>query len=67
MARVGAMIAPFVPLLSIYMSSLPLLIFGSTSFVAGLLALLLPETLNVKLPDTIKEAERIGFYEITNF
>lgn len=30
------------------------------SLVAGLLKLLFPETLNVKLPDTIKEAESIG-------
>jgi hypothetical protein len=28
--------------------------------IAGLLSLLFPETLNVKLPDTIEEAENIG-------
>lgn len=37
-----------------------MLIFGSMATIAGLLALLFPETLNIKLPDTIEEAENIG-------
>lgn len=39
---------------------LPLVLFGTTATTAGLLALHFPETLNVKLPDTIEEAENIG-------
>ncbi|KAJ6645244.1 Solute carrier family 22 member 8, partial [Pseudolycoriella hygida] len=39
---------------------LPLLLFGSVSFFGGILALLLPETLGEKLPDTVEEAERLG-------
>jgi hypothetical protein len=42
------------------MESLPLLLFGGMSVFSGLLALYFPETLNVKLPDTIEEAENIG-------
>jgi hypothetical protein len=42
------------------MESLPLLLFGAMSVFSGLLALYFPETLNVKLPDTIEEAENIG-------
>jgi OCT family organic cation transporter-like MFS transporter 1 len=42
------------------MESLPLLLFGVMSVFSGLLALYFPETLNVKLPDTIEEAENIG-------
>ena len=38
---------------------LPLLIFGVTSVVAGLSALILPETGNIKLPDTLQD---IGGY-----
>ena len=34
---------------------LPLLIFGVTSMVAGLSALILPETGNLKLPDTLQD------------
>jgi OCT family organic cation transporter-like MFS transporter 1 len=42
------------------MESLPLLLFGIMSMFSGLLALYFPETLNVKLPDTVEEAENIG-------
>lgn len=41
------------------MKALPLLLFGAMCVTAGLLGLTLPETLNTKLPDTIKEAENI--------
>ena len=37
----------------------PILVFGVTAFIAGILALLLPETMNRKLPDTIDESERV--------
>lgn len=59
-ARVGALLAPFVPLLDTVYKPLPLLLFGSVSFVGGILAILLPETLGEKLPDTVEEAERLG-------
>lgn len=35
------------------MSSLPLLLFGTVSFIGGVLSLFLPETLGKKLPDTV--------------
>ena len=38
----------------------PLVVFGVLSIIAGLLILLLPETLNQKLPDTIEEGVRFG-------
>ena len=39
---------------------LPSVIFGVFSIVSGGLSLLLPETLNMKMPDTIADAEEIG-------
>ncbi|XP_031633751.1 organic cation transporter protein [Contarinia nasturtii] len=63
-ARLGALVAPFVPLLSNYYRPLPLLLFGAVSLLAGLLALLLPETFGRKLPDTAEEAEQIGTDDI---
>lgn len=65
-ARLGAMVAPFVPLLGNYWRSVPLLLFGIVSLIGGLLALMLPETLGRKLPDTVEEAERLDKDENIN-
>ncbi|XP_055692440.1 organic cation transporter protein isoform X1 [Lutzomyia longipalpis] len=60
MARFGAMLAPFVPLLGLYVKPLPLILFGILSFIAGITAFFFPETLRKKLPDTVDEAENLG-------
>ena len=39
---------------------LPLLIYGGSAVAAGLLTLMLPETLNRKLPETLAEGEEFG-------
>ncbi len=36
-----------------------MVIFGITAFVAGILALFLPETQHRKMPDTIEEGEAV--------
>ncbi|KAH8384562.1 hypothetical protein KR093_001027, partial [Drosophila rubida] len=59
-ARFGAMLAPFVPLLGNYYEPLPLLLFGSTSMLAGFLSLSLPETFHKKLPDTVSITKSIS-------
>jgi OCT family organic cation transporter-like MFS transporter 4/5 len=59
MARFGALLAPFVPMLSIYAKPLPMLLFGGVAVLAGVLALKLPETLGNKLPETVDEAESL--------
>uniref|UniRef100_A0A1B0FY37 Major facilitator superfamily (MFS) profile domain-containing protein n=1 Tax=Phlebotomus papatasi TaxID=29031 RepID=A0A1B0FY37_PHLPP len=60
MARFGAMMAPFVPLLGLYVKPLPLILFGILSLFGGITAFLFPETLKKKLPDTVEEAENLG-------
>lgn len=58
--RIGSIIAPQMPLLEVYMTSLPLLLFGIVAVVASILCLYFPETVGTKLPDTIHEAMSIG-------
>ncbi|XP_074033259.1 organic cation transporter protein isoform X3 [Leptinotarsa decemlineata] len=58
-ARCGALLAPFAPLLGIFYKPLPMIVFGGLSILAGILALQLPETRGIKLPETVKEAKII--------
>ncbi|XP_044757874.1 solute carrier family 22 member 15-like [Coccinella septempunctata] len=57
--RIGCMISPQISLMGLLWVPLPKVIFSSTAALAGILAFLLPETIGVKLPDTIEEAEEI--------
>ncbi|KAM9451757.1 solute carrier family 22 member 6-A [Clarias gariepinus] len=57
MARVGSMAAPAVLILDEVFPSLPSVVYGAAAVIAGLIAFLLPETLNVPLPDTIEDVE----------
>ncbi|XP_048119931.1 solute carrier family 22 member 7-like [Alosa alosa] len=57
-ARVGVSLAPLVSLLDGVWGPLPQVLFCSVALLAGLLALLLPETRNVRLPETIEDVEQ---------
>ncbi|XP_043239458.1 organic cation transporter protein-like isoform X1 [Amphibalanus amphitrite] len=54
--RISAMLAPQLAVLSVYGESIPLLVIGGVSVVAGLFTLLLPETLGLPLPETMHDA-----------
>ncbi|XP_046553878.1 solute carrier family 22 member 3-like [Haliotis rubra] len=63
--RVGSLSSPYINDLTMHISSrysqiLPMLVFGLVTALSGLLTLLLPETKNATLPETIKEAEKLG-------
>ncbi|XP_046723252.1 LOW QUALITY PROTEIN: solute carrier family 22 member 6 [Silurus meridionalis] len=57
MARIGSMAAPVVLILDELFPALPSVVYGSAAVIAGVTAFLLPETLNVPLPDTIEDVE----------
>lgn len=63
--RIGAVLAPYIADLGHFIGgnigrALPLLLFGLTAIVAGALSQILPETKGRKLPDTIKDAEKMS-------
>ncbi|XP_052567895.1 solute carrier family 22 member 12 [Peromyscus californicus insignis] len=64
-ARGGAILGPLVPLLGVYGSWLPLLVYGVVSVLSGLAALLLPETKNLPLPDTIQDIQKQSVKKVT--
>ncbi|KAJ6646044.1 Organic cation transporter 1, partial [Pseudolycoriella hygida] len=55
-AGCGNILAPLLPLSRKILPSFPLILFAGTSFSSALLVLLLPETRNEPMPDTIEEA-----------
>ncbi|XP_070534527.1 organic cation transporter protein-like isoform X2 [Ptychodera flava] len=57
LARFGTIMSPYAMLLVNIWHPLPFFVIGLTSCLAGALGLLLPETLNRDLPDTLEEGE----------
>lgn len=59
-ARVGGILAPYLNLLGQIWKPLPLIICGGLAFLGGLLSLMLPETRNKLMPETIEDGEKFG-------
>ncbi|KAI8434009.1 hypothetical protein MSG28_012160 [Choristoneura fumiferana] len=55
--RVGSAVAPQTPLLARIYENLPTMVFGIMASLSGVLVLTLPETNNLKLPDSLKDAQ----------
>ncbi|XP_023301982.2 organic cation transporter protein-like [Lucilia cuprina] len=60
MGYVASIIAPFVVYLSYISAMLPLIILGILGIAGGLMSLLLPETLDHDLPQTLTDGEEFG-------
>lgn len=60
------MLGPLVRLLGVYGSWLPLLVYGVVPVLSGLSALLLPETKNLPLPDTIQDIQKHSVKKVTH-
>lgn len=59
-ARIAGILSPFMLELGSLWEPLPFILFGGLSIAAGLLALLLPETKDKILPETLEEGEAFG-------
>ncbi|XP_022617973.1 solute carrier family 22 member 5-like isoform X1 [Seriola dumerili] len=57
-SRIGSIIAPYFIYLRSYSISLPYILMGSLTALAGLLSLLLPESYGMPLPDTITHMQQ---------
>ncbi|XP_034335330.2 organic cation transporter protein [Magallana gigas] len=67
-ARIGGMVSPYIADLSTLVDghfgqALPLVVFGASSVIAGLLSLILPETLGANLPETIEDGKAFPNHE----
>ncbi|XP_038075653.1 organic cation transporter protein-like [Patiria miniata] len=60
MARVSGILCPIILILGKYWKPLPLCVFGGSAIIAGVLSLMLPETMGYSLPDTIQDGENFG-------
>jgi MFS transporter, OCT family, solute carrier family 22 (organic cation transporter), member 4/5 len=63
-SRIFTLCVPFVGSLAVYWKPLPLVVLGIPTVLAGILALVLPETLGKVLPQTIQEANLVSSFLI---
>ncbi|CAH1800288.1 unnamed protein product, partial [Owenia fusiformis] len=64
--RIGGLITPQLPLLAKAWYGLPYLVMGIIPILTGIMALLLPETMNKTLPETLLEGELFGTEKYDN-
>ncbi|XP_075583244.1 solute carrier family 22 member 6-B-like [Pelecanus crispus] len=57
MARLGSITAPLVKMAGDVFPTLPFIIYGAAPVVSGLVAIFLPETRDMALPETVEEVE----------
>ncbi|KAL8186936.1 UNVERIFIED_CONTAM: hypothetical protein K2H54_022588 [Gekko kuhli] len=64
--RLGGILAPFVPSTKALGPSVPFMIFGISGLSAGFLTLLLPETLNRPIAETIEDLQTPAYQTLKN-
>ncbi|KAK3538273.1 hypothetical protein QTP70_033524 [Hemibagrus guttatus] len=62
--RVGGILAPFVPSMKVLHASMPFMVFCLTGVSAGAMGLLLPETLNKPVAETLEELSAPVYHRI---
>ncbi|XP_038651878.1 solute carrier family 22 member 5-like [Scyliorhinus canicula] len=64
-SRIGSIISPYVFFLGVYYEFLPYILMGSLTVFSATLVLLLPETVNIALPDTIDQMQKMKGFKST--
>ncbi|CAH1777776.1 unnamed protein product [Owenia fusiformis] len=59
-ARIGGVITPFINFMGYLHPAVPAGTFGGLALIAGLLTIILPETLNRPLPESLDEGEQLN-------
>lgn len=59
-ARLSGALTPLISLLDSFDPKVPAVIFGTISLASGLWVLLLPETMNQPMPESLKDGENFG-------
>ena len=54
-SKVGGLAAPFIAGLATFENYIPLLVFGTSSVIGGILAVMLPESVGAPLPQNLSE------------
>lgn len=62
MARIGVSVSPLIIILEEVWGHLPSTIFSVVSLAGGLSASFLPETKNIRLPETIEDVEQTRYW-----
>ena len=63
--RIGAIVSPYIASLKVYGMWIPLVIFGVNALLSGFLILFLPDTLGRELPESIRDALKLGKEPVT--
>lgn len=64
LGQIGVAVSPIISLLDEVWGRLPSIIFTLLAFVAGLLTLVLRETRNICLPETIEDVEQTRYWAL---